>query len=192
MIKSRFKDNTEYSLYIRKNCHCKTTNWTLTSAFNCNIQPGRLKTESGKRNFTRSYKAQSKLFQTEFMIIMGGFNAHIGNNIIPGVKQQFNEPVFNSNSELMINLCCYNELRISDTFYPHKQQHKYTFHNTRGQKSTTDYIVTNRKIYPFHILDVTPLNSANIGSDHNLLIWKIRIKNKPTKSGNIWKTHPEE
>lgn len=114
-------------------------------------------------------------------IILGDFNARIGNQIIPGIKQRFNENVLNDNGELMIDLCALNELRINNTFYDHKEQHKFTFGSTRGYRSTIDYIVTNRYIHPLQILDVRTLNSANVGSDHSLLLAKIKLKLKPQK-----------
>ena len=39
-----------------------------------------------------------------------------------------------------------------------------------------DYIITNRCLQPLQILDIRTLNSANIGSDHKLLLGKIKIK----------------
>lgn len=37
-----------------------------------------------------------------------------------------------------------------------------------------DYIITNRNIHPSKVLDVRVLNSANTGTDHNLVLAKIR------------------
>ena len=113
------------------------------------------------------------------MVILGDFNARIGNEVVPGVKQKFNENVLNDNGELMINMCAFTELRINNTFYDHKAQYKFTFTNTRNHKSTIDYIVTNRHIHPQQVLDVRTLNSADVGSDHSLLLGKIRIKLRP-------------
>ena len=72
-------------------------------------------------------------------------------------------------------------LVINNTFYPHKQQHKYPFENTRGQKSTIDYIITNQNIYPSKILDVRVLSSANTGTNHKLVLAKLRgcVQRKP-------------
>lgn len=113
--------------------------------------------------------------RNETVILMGDFNARVGNTIIPGVKQRFNEDVTNENGELLIDFCSQNELRINNTFFKHKEQHKYTFQNTRGDRSMIDYILTNRKIHCTQILDIRCLCSANIGSDHNLVLGKIRM-----------------
>ena len=42
--------------------------------------------------------------QNDLIIILGDFNAHINNEVIPGVKQRFNENTLNDNGELLINL----------------------------------------------------------------------------------------
>lgn len=52
---------------------------------------------------------------------MGDFNFRIGNNIIPSIKQRFNEEILNENGEMLINLCIEQELRINNTF-PYKEQ----------------------------------------------------------------------
>ncbi|XP_057671969.1 uncharacterized protein LOC130903737 [Diorhabda carinulata] len=80
----------------------------------------------------------------------------------------------NSNGEQLIQFCAHNELRINNTFYPHKQQHKYTFENTRGHKSIIDYIITNRNIHPSKILDVRTLTSANTGTNHHMVLAIMR------------------
>ncbi|XP_065160319.1 craniofacial development protein 2-like [Atheta coriaria] len=124
-----------------------------------------------------------KINNNEAIIILGDLNARVGNRVIPGIKQRFNEEVENENGELLTTLCTINELRINNTFYNHKQQHKYTFNNERGYRSTIDYIITNREIPPTDILDIRSLTSADIGSDHNLVMAKIRINPiKKTKS----------
>lgn len=91
------------------------------------------------------------------------------------MKQVFNEEVLNQRGEMLTEFCALNELRINNTFYKHKIQNKYTFLDNRGNKSVIDYIITNRTIHPKQILDVRSLNSANIGSDHSLVLSKLRM-----------------
>lgn len=66
-------------------------------------------------------------------------------------------------------------MRINNTYFPHKEQHKYTFNNTKSQKSTIDYVITNRAITPSQILDVRVLTSANMNTDHNFVLYKILL-----------------
>lgn len=109
------------------------------------------------------------------IIILGDINARIGNDVIPGVKQQFNEGTCNNSGDIFTQFCVNNNLRINNTFFDHNMQYKYTWQNTRGQKSVIDYIVTNTHIHPSRILDVRTLNSCAIGCDHSLLLGKICI-----------------
>lgn len=41
-----------------------------------------------------------------------------------------------------------------------------------------DYIITNRNVHPTQILDVRTLNS---GTDHNLVLYKVRLKTRIMK-----------
>lgn len=60
-----------------------------------------------------------------------------------GIKNRFNEEALNECDKQLIQICAQNELRINNTFFPHKPQHKYTLGNTKGQKSMIDFIITN-------------------------------------------------
>lgn len=57
------------------------------------------------------------------IFIIGDFNARIGSEIIPGVKNRFNEDFKNEGDEQLIILCLQNQLHIKSAFYDHKQQH---------------------------------------------------------------------
>ena len=118
------------------------------------------------------------------IILMGDLNARVGNEIINGVKQRFNEHTSNDNGDLLTDFCAQNNFRINNTYFDHNLKYKYTFMNSLGQQSVIDYIITNRLFLPTEILDVRTLNSANIGSDHALLLCKVRthfqIKRKET------------
>lgn len=113
--------------------------------------------------------------KSEITILLGDFNARVGNSIIAGIKQKYNEHTTNENGELLIDFCTQNEFRINNTFFKHKEQHKYTFQNTRGGRSIIDYILTSRGMHYAQILDVRCLCSTNVGSDHNLVLGKIRM-----------------
>lgn len=79
---------------------------------------------------------------------MENLNSTIGNNPMPAVIQRLNEEYINDNREILITLYAQNDLRINNTVYEHKGQHKYTFGITRNKNSVIDYIITNREIQP--------------------------------------------
>ena len=121
--------------------------------------------------------ANSKTYwKHHYIIIMGDLNARIGNEPIPGIKQRFNKDIWNDNGGLLVAFCTQNNLRINNTFYDHALKYEYTCRNSRGQQSVLDYIITSRHLAPNQILDVRTLNSANMGSDHNLVLCKLQLK----------------
>ncbi|XP_056647266.1 craniofacial development protein 2-like [Diorhabda sublineata] len=79
-----------------------------------------------------------KIPSKDKVFIMGDFNSRIGNTVIPGIMHSFNEGAVNDNGDILIDVCALNELRINNTYFDHKEQQKYTFANTRSQKSTID------------------------------------------------------
>lgn len=145
------------------------------------------KPQKEKEDFYRMLQAtMDNIPRQDEAVVLGDLNARIGNEIIAGIKNRFNEDTTKDNGEMLTCFCAMNELRINNTFYLHKPQHKFTYENTRGQKSTIDYIITSRNIHPSKILDVRVLCSANTGTNHNLVLAKIRkntfnIKTKPRK-----------
>lgn len=57
----------------------------------------------------------------EIIVVLGDFNRRVGNDIILGVTQKFNEQRKNNNGEQLIMFCVNNELRISNTVFDYKQ-----------------------------------------------------------------------
>lgn len=78
-------------------------------------------------------------------------------------------------------MCAQDELRINNTFFQHKQSQKYTFGNTRNQKSSIDFVISNWLVHPSQILDVRTLTSANVGTEHGLVQCKYRCKAHTSK-----------
>ena len=111
-----------------------------------------------------------ELGNTNKIIILGDINARIDRNI-PGIKQKYNEEITNGNGELPIDSCARNELRINNTYFPHKEQHK------SSKRSMINYVISNRTTTPLEVIDVRAVTLANIGTDHNLLLYKLSWKN---------------
>ncbi|XP_050455237.1 craniofacial development protein 2-like [Cataglyphis hispanica] len=116
-----------------------------------------------------------KIPEEHKILIMGDLNARIGNAVVDGVKQRFNEAHINDNGEKLVAFCAQNRLRINNTYYDHKDQHKITWANTRSQTSMIDFIISNRAVHPTQVVDVRSLSSADVGSDHRLVLGKIRL-----------------
>lgn len=128
-----------------------------------------------KRTILRRVTGGNRREPTDKIVIMGDLNARVGNEALTGITQRFNEEEVNENGELLKSLCAANTLRINNTFFEHDMKYKYTWQNTRGQQSVIDYFITNRAITPQMILDIRTLNAANVGSDHKLVLCKLRL-----------------
>ncbi|XP_050516391.1 uncharacterized protein LOC126891253 [Diabrotica virgifera virgifera] len=142
--------------------------------------PNRIRTKSGHIATDAFYGQLQDLLDTTIAgnktIILGDLNAGVGNIPVAGATQRFNEETFNDNGERLLELCLLNNLRSNNTYFDHPIQHKITWSDTRGRNSMIDYIITNRQIHSRDIIDVRTLSSANVGSDHGLVLGKINIE----------------
>lgn len=60
-----------------------------------------------------------KLPDNDCTIIMGEFNARVGDGVVDGV-QKHNENISNTRGNILVDFCAQNELRINNTFFQHK------------------------------------------------------------------------
>jgi len=82
----------------------------------------------------------------------------------------------NSNGHKLKELASVNDLKITNTFFRHKEIHKMTW-NARGYRSIIDYVLTNKKLSPL-VNDTKVFKGYDIYTEHYLLIYKIRLPPK--------------
>lgn len=185
MISDKFRHNIEETNYVNKRIIRIVINMGKERIHFIGVYaPDETKSKKEIETFYNDLECEmNKVLDAEELLIMGNLNAKVSNTVMNGVMQRFNEPHINDSGEKLIDFCAHHELRINNTFFDHKPQHKTTWANTRGQSSTIDFIISNRTIHPSRILDIRSLPSANIESDHHLLLGKIRViaqmKRKP-------------
>ena len=120
------------------------------------------------------------------IIVMGDFNAKIGleeNEVWPEVVGKYGLGNKNERGEMLMQFCAINRLVISNSFFKHRPGRRATWISPSGQtRSQIDYIIvsvevmrntTNSRVY----------NSADIGSDHSLLMANINMKVKKPPKG---------
>lgn len=79
----------------------------------------------------------------QFLVVAGDCNGKVGVNAGNGVMGQFGDPEINDNGERIIELCAQNSFSIWNTWFSHKEVHRYTWTRpTLGQKSIADQIIT--------------------------------------------------
>jgi hypothetical protein len=85
------------------------------------------------------------------------------------------EITINNNGHKLKEFASVNELKITNTFFRHKEIHKLTW-SARGYRSITDYVLTNKKLSPL-VNDTKVFRGYDFATDHYLLISKIYLKN---------------
>ena len=82
----------------------------------------------------------------------------------------------NDNGERLTTMCSANGLYVGNTLFKHKRIHKMTWTSPDGNtRNGIDYVCISRR-WRSSLLDVRAYRGADVSSDHNLLVAKIRIK----------------
>ena len=119
-------------------------------------------------------------------MLIGDMNARVGNNKVANIVGTNEEATLNSKGRKPIDFCTFNNLKIINAFFKHKEIHKFTW-EARGHKSIIDYCITNMKTSKV-IQDIRVYRSNKIDSDHYLLWAKVnfppRCLNKSNKSSH--------
>jgi len=117
-----------------------------------------------------------KTSKNDYIVVSGDYNARVGNIPIDGILGKNGEITTNSNGYKLKDFASVNELKITTTFFRHKEIHKMTW-SARGYRSSINYILTNKKLSPF-ANDTTVFRGYDVTTDHYLLISKIRLPQK--------------
>ena len=113
-------------------------------------------------------------------ILMGDMNAKVGTDNtgeeevmgIHGIGQ------VNDNGERFKGLCGFNQLVIEGTIFPYKTVHKASWVSPDGRtENQIDHFTISKK-FRRSLQDVRVMRGADIGSDHHLLVGKVKIKLK--------------
>jgi hypothetical protein len=85
-----------------------------------------------------------KSIKNYFLCVAGDMNARVGNKQLYFVLGTNGESTVNQNGRQLIEFATYNELRIINTFFKHKNIHKFTW-SARNSRSVIDYVLVNKK-----------------------------------------------
>ena len=98
-----------------------------------------------------------------------------------GVIGRQGEETLNRNGLRLLGLCPTNTLVILNTFFQHKAIHKFTWESRgRSLRSIIDYFIVGRELRP-GVEDVRVIRGAEVGSDHYLVLLKVRLQVKRRK-----------
>ena len=147
-------------------------------------------TKEDKDNFESNLQiAAENLKPKQEIMVLGDLNARVGNNVETscGVVGREGEATTSPNGERLIDFCLENNMKIANTFFPHKDIHKYTRVNSeKKEKSILDYIIVSSSLF-YSTMDVRVSRGAEIYSDHHLVIAKIRLLTEESNQKRIEK-----
>jgi hypothetical protein len=121
--------------------------------------------------------ALQRVADTESVLIMGDFNAHVGSDsqTWSGVIGRNGDPDLNANGVKLLDFCCGNGMSIMNTYFQHRDIHKYTWYrDTVGQKSMIDFFIASSGLRE-RILDVCVKRGAELSTDHHLVVCRLRL-----------------
>lgn len=114
----------------------------------------------------------------DLLIIMGDLNAKVGarNEGFERAMGKHGCGTMNDNGERLANFCSENNMVIGGTLFPHKAIHMLTWESPNCRdKNQIDHMMINGK-WRGSLQDVRAMRGADVGSDHHLVVGKVRIK----------------
>ena len=130
---------------------------------------------SGPR-FVRPTRPSRTNTKKNVLFIIGDWNAKVGSQEIPGVTGKFDLRVQNEAGQRLIGFCQDNALVIANTLFQQHKRRFYTWISPDSQyQNQTDYILCSQR---WRSSIQSAKTRADCGSDHELLIAKLRLKLK--------------
>lgn len=97
----------------------------------------------------------------------------------------------NNNGARLTEFCLLNNLRVANTYYQHKDIHKYTRQGKNNtEKSIIDYILVERDNR--RVRDVRAMRGPEIYSDHFMVVAKVKSENENNTNADKHKTQRRE
>ena len=114
------------------------------------------------------------------VVVLADFNARVGNDVEEwnGVIGKHGEETRNESGTRLLRFSAENEFSIMNTHFEHKEIHKFTWECPgRGLRSIIDYFLV-RVDMRRDINDVRVIRGAEVGSDHHLLLMKMKVRGR--------------
>ena len=170
----------ERVLYVRLNSKFTKLSSTVVYA------PTEDAEEESKEEFYDSLQATvEKIPKHDMLIIMGDLNARVGSVSYnrESTLGKHGVGTMNDNGERLCDFCETNRLTVGGTLFQHKEIHKLTWKSPDGKTETQiDHIIINNK-WKRSLSDVRVKRLADVGSDHHLLVAKVKLKLRKVRTG---------
>ena len=136
--------------------------------------------ESKEDFYNRLQEVMEKLPKKDVNILMGDANAKIGqdNTGYEAIMGCNGLGQMNENGERFANFCAFNGLVIGGSVFPHKRIHKATWVSPDGvTENQIDHFCISRR-FRRSLDDVVVQRGADVGSDHHMLLAKVKLRLK--------------
>ena len=129
--------------------------------------------------------------KSDILMILGDFNAKVGDD-----HQKWEDVIgghgygkMNSRGEKLLTFCAVNNLYITNTMYKQKSSRQWTWESPdQKTHNKIDFIIINKK-QKHCVTNSRSFPSADVGSDHQLVLANIRLKFKLKSKSNIPKRY---
>ena len=125
----------------------------------------------------------------DILIVQGDWNAKVGKDACKNWKYTcglFSNNETNERGLRLLKFASLNDLKLANTFGPHKASRRWTWHSPNGKHhNQIDYIMIKRRFQTSVNIAKTSFPGADIGSDHDLVMmtFKLHLK-KVSKQGH--------
>ena len=119
----------------------------------------------------------------DILVVQGDWNAKIGEDAIDnwkGTCGRYCNAKTNDRGLRLLEFASFNDLKLMNTFGPHKASRRWTWHSPNGEHhNQIDYIMVKRRFHTsVNIAKTRSFPGADIGSDHDLVMMTLRLRLK--------------
>ena len=135
-------------------------------------------------DFYQQLEDEVEKAQGNMVIVMGDFNSKIGNDNAgyEDVMGKFGLGERNERGERMLEFCKHNDFCITNTYFYHRMQHRYTWtHPDQIHKNCIDYVLIKRR-WRSSVIGTKVMRGADFNTSHELLLSNIRVRFKTAVS----------
>jgi len=117
---------------------------------------------------------------SEHIFILGDFNARVGSDHESWQTALGHHGIgkMNENGQRLLELCCYHNLCVTNTFFQNKAIHKASWRHPRSQHwHQLDLVITHRTSLN-SVCNTRAYHSADCDTDHSLVASRIKLRPK--------------
>ena len=112
--------------------------------------------------------------RTDYLIVMGDFNAILGNEKVPCVTGAHGTGIRNNSGQRLLKFCSANYLFVTNTGFRHHLRRNTTWISPDGCTNNGIGYIIIRSIFKSSALNCRAYPKADCGSDHNIVAACLR------------------